>query len=147
MDKYKQRILYRYDPPVVLISLTWQETRAKFSPHLRQKLGFSYFNNDEDVSASSLQNHQSKGTKHPLQLIHLNIVLDGTTTGNVVTSIKAGMVDPSTVVQFLTRHKTAKIVVIVDTHCLAEDGRFIWRRNKDESFEACTMKEVSRVLL
>lgn len=58
LDKYKQRLLYRYDPPAVLISLTWEETRAKFAPYLRQKLQFSYFNNSEDVSASPLQNRQ-----------------------------------------------------------------------------------------
>jgi hypothetical protein len=43
---------------------------------------------------------------------------------------------------FLDTHPTAKIVIIIDTHCL-ENGAFVWRGCDPVSFEACYMPEVS----
>ena len=53
MDNRKREILFRYDPPVLIISLTWQETRSEFAEHLRQRLRFNYFGDEENVSSLS----------------------------------------------------------------------------------------------
>jgi len=45
--------------------------------------------------------------------------------------------------RFLELHPTAKIVFIIDTHCLDETGSFIFIGNSPESYRACTMAEVS----
>lgn len=41
------------------------------------------------------------------------------------------------------KHTSAKIVVIVDTHCL-ENGQFVYKGNLKEpkSYEACYMRDV-----
>jgi hypothetical protein len=44
---------------------------------------------------------------------------------------------------FLDCHPTAKIVVIIDTHCLEETGGFIYKGNTPDTYEACSMEEVS----
>lgn len=45
--------------------------------------------------------------------------------------------------RFLENHPTAKIVVVIDTHCL-ENGHYIYRGNNvDKDFEACQITEVS----
>jgi len=46
---------------------------------------------------------------------------------------------------FLDRHTTARIVVIIDTHCLEETGAFIYKGSAPDSYEACCMEEVSSV--
>lgn len=45
----KQSIPYRYDPPVLMLVMTWHETQAKFGQFLHDRLAFSYFNNTEFV--------------------------------------------------------------------------------------------------
>ena len=40
---------------------------------------------------------------------------------------------------------TARIVVIIDTHCLEETGAFIYEGSVPDSYEACCMEEVSSV--
>jgi len=47
----KRQILFRCDPPVLIIALTWHETRAKFATYFQDRLLLSYVNNEEDVRA------------------------------------------------------------------------------------------------
>lgn len=42
---------------------------------------------------------------------------------------------------FLEQHATAKIVVVLDTHCIEDDGRFIWGGDK-ANYQTCRMEEV-----
>ena len=46
---------------------------------------------------------------------------------------------------FLDQHTTARIVVIIDTHCLEETGAFIYKGSTPDSYEACCIEEVSSV--
>jgi hypothetical protein len=48
---------------------------------------------------------------------------------------------------FLKRHPTAKIIVIVDTHCLAETGFFIWGGTDAASYKASCLEDVCTVWL
>lgn len=43
---------------------------------------------------------------------------------------------------FLAQHPTARIVLIIDTHCLEESGQFIWKGNSPESYESCSLAQV-----
>lgn len=43
---------------------------------------------------------------------------------------------------FLEEFPYAKIVVIIDTHCL-ENGFFVWRGNSRKTYEACPLLAVS----
>jgi hypothetical protein len=48
------------------------------------------------------------------------------------------------VTQFLTKHSTAKILVVVDTHCLQENGALLWEGNDSQSYGACPLWQVSQ---
>lgn len=53
-----------------------------------------------------------------------------------------GSKDPTRIQQFLNNHDSAKIIVIIDTHCLPNGG-FIWKTgSKDEAFGECSLLEV-----
>lgn len=43
---------------------------------------------------------------------------------------------------FLGRHPTAKIVLIVDTHCL-DNGAFVYEGHSPETYKGCRLEEVS----
>lgn len=41
---------------------------------------------------------------------------------------------------FLDKHPTAKIIVIVDTHCLQETSMFIWKGSSEAGdLDSCTL--------
>lgn len=44
--------------------------------------------------------------------------------------------------ELLQQNPTAKIVIVIDTHCLDETGGFIWSGTEPSTFEACSLKEV-----
>ena len=45
---------------------------------------------------------------------------------------------------FLAEFPTAKIVVIIDTHCL-KNGFFVWTGNSKDSYQACPLLAVGVV--
>jgi len=50
--------------------------------------------------------------------------------------------DLSVAEAFLEKHSTAKIVFIVDTHCL-DNGYFVYKGASPKTYEACSLLEVS----
>lgn len=46
------------------------------------------------------------------------------------------------VTDFLKKYTTAKIVVVIDTHCL-DNGQFVWTGNSPKEYEACPLSEES----
>jgi phosphoribosylpyrophosphate synthetase len=46
---------------------------------------------------------------------------------------------------FLKEHPAAKIVIVIDTHCITT-GSFVWRGDSPETYEVCTLFEVSATL-
>lgn len=55
---------------------------------------------------------------------------------------KAPEEDPvKQVMAFLTQWDTAKIVVVVETHCI-ESGKFIWTGDEPVNYESCWLEEV-----
>ena len=44
---------------------------------------------------------------------------------------------------FLKDHPTAKIIVIIDTHCLEESGAFIWTGDSPETYRGSSLRRVS----
>ena len=57
------------------------------------------------------------------------------------------LVDPvGEVRDFLSKHPMAKIIVVVDTHCL-ENRSFVWKGDTPMSYQGCLLLEVSLHLL
>ena len=52
------------------------------------------------------------------------------------------MVDSKEAVEFLTDCPVARIVVIIDTHCVEGNGAFIWGSDRDGGYKACSLQEV-----
>jgi len=48
--------------------------------------------------------------------------------------------------RFMVRHPSAKVVFIVNTHCLPS-GFFIWKGDGPESYEGCSLLEVGLPML
>ena len=48
---------------------------------------------------------------------------------------------------FLKQHKTAKIVVSIDTHCLEENGLLVWSEANKNSVGVCTLQKVGAILV
>ena len=66
------------------------------------------------------------------------IVLDGSHNGPGGPTILPPRPD---VTEFLTKHLLAKIVIVIDTHCLQETGGFVWGGAGSE-LDGCTLWEV-----
>jgi hypothetical protein len=45
--------------------------------------------------------------------------------------------------KFLKEHPSAKIVVVIDTHCL-DRGFFVWKGESAADYSACSLEEVSK---
>ena len=48
---------------------------------------------------------------------------------------------------FLNKYPMAKIIVVVDTHCIQEMATFLWKVFNENDFGTCTLFGVSRVTL
>ena len=48
----RRQVLYRYDPPVLLVSLTWHEKRTGFGHFLYQGMLLNYADSEEYVCPS-----------------------------------------------------------------------------------------------
>lgn len=49
--------------------------------------------------------------------------------------------DVSLAEKFLRTHKTAKIITVINTHCL-DNGYFVWTGNSSDDYCACSLLEV-----
>jgi len=43
--------------------------------------------------------------------------------------------------KFLAYYPTAKIIIVLETHCL-KNGRFVWTGESPDSYQACSLLEV-----
>src|ERR1700753_3911595 len=90
-----------------------------------------------------------------VQIMCMDISLEGK-LGNTVVSTKSNAGVPTKpkakrtpdasiaiteVIKFLKTYSTAKIVVVIETHCI-ENGRFVWRGHSPTTYEACSLFEV-----
>ena len=71
----------------------------------------------------------------------LDISLDGSNTGDIRQKGRPGAVSAEEAGRFLMEYPTAKIVVIIDTHCV-KNGSFVWKGTSSTGFQACGMDEV-----
>ena len=65
------------------------------------------------------------------------------TSGKAKSKRAQGPLPVDKIAEFLKKYPTAKIVIVVDTHCLEESGAFIWKGTTPDSYRACSLKEVS----
>jgi len=55
-------------------------------------------------------------------------------------TVTATTTTPAMAEELLERYPTAKIVVVIDTHCL-DNGYFVYTGNSPETYKACSLKE------
>ena len=48
------------------------------------------------------------------------------------------------VLKFPNEHPTAKIIIVIDTHCFQESGGFVWAEPQLGNPQGCTLWEVGR---
>ena len=71
----------------------------------------------------------------------MNADLDG--SYHIPGTTKGPLPSPE-VTDFLKRHPQARIIVVVDTHCIQETGGFLWYGSEPKSFQSCTLYDVNR---
>lgn len=49
------------------------------------------------------------------------------------------------VASFLDLHQTAKLLVVLSTHCLEGDRNFVWGGSSPQTYMGCTMRPVGVV--
>lgn len=54
---------------------------------------------------------------------------------------KSSVNDEARAARFLTSHRSAKILVVVDTHCL-DIGAFVYEGHSATTYEGCSLPEV-----
>ena len=72
----------------------------------------------------------------------LDITVGGNDTKIVYPDFNAVAEPTSEAGVFLKLHETARIVVIIDTHCL-ENSAFVWAGNSLDTYKGCFLYEVS----
>ena len=136
-------IWYRYDPPVLIVAITWFQTAAKFGKLVYDLLSRSYAGNESSVRTPCGFFLQGL---HALQLMWLDITLGGDSNGHVAYEGGDSMEEVPEPAKcagaFLTEHRSAKILVVVDAHCL-ENGFLVYAGNSPLLYEACSLGEVS----
>lgn len=74
--------------------------------------------------------------------MYIERVLNGTEATNDNDVYFQRSKDSSLAEHFLKKHPTAKIVVVIDTHCF-DSGWFIWTGDSPETYQSCSLLEVS----
>lgn len=73
--------------------------------------------------------------------------MDGSTANDPITGNLVRHVDPEDPVvqakKFLKKYELAKIVVVIDTHCL-DNGCFVYGGDTSEDYMACSLEQVPR---
>ena len=86
----------------------------------------------------------------PPQIMFVDVLLNNSTGKPVVLEARVGADDdqvvtksaPKVLKDFLEKHTTAKIIVVVDTHSLS-NGYFVWKGKSQDDYKACSLFEVS----
>jgi hypothetical protein len=134
-------VWFRYDSPVVIVSMTWHETRDPFVDLLCAHLGTSYHDNMGSVSFDCFG---CEGGTEGLQILRVDASLLGWKAGLDVYlgGNQSNRTSVEDIEVFLGKYETAKIVVILDTHC-ENNGRFIYGCTEGTTdYKACSLKEV-----
>ena len=132
-------MLFRYDPPVLLVGATWYKKTEPFIDLLNAFLRVSYHGHADLVGTQRTSPAKELTTCAQIHLI--SITLDGSHNKPGGPTILPPRPD---VTEFLEKYPLAKIVIVIDTHCLQETGGFVWGGAGTE-LEACTLWEVGRL--
>ncbi|KAF9789147.1 hypothetical protein BJ322DRAFT_1102529 [Thelephora terrestris] len=125
-------IWYRYDPAVLIIGATWHQNDFPFVQLLQHALSMSYYDGHRLVLRMD---------------VPLDTIADETPETPVAKKQKSkgklrdddGPVKE--VIEFLTTWQSAKIVVVIETHCL-ETGVLVWRGDEPANYETCSLNEI-----
>jgi len=81
------------------------------------------------------------------QILRLDIPLGGSGEDDGQNMDLDQLKDPEDAAKrFLKAYTMAKIVVVIDTHCL-ENGFFVWEGDSPTTYAACSLLEVSAISL
>jgi hypothetical protein len=136
-------VWFRYDPPVVIVALTWQETRDPFVNLLCAHLGTSYHGDMGLVRCACIWREENAEL---LQILRVDASIAGLEHGLQIYSggKTTSPIGVKYIEEFLAKYETAKIVVIIDTHC-ENNGRFIYGTSGGPTdYQACSLEEVGR---
>ena len=152
----KQSAYYQYNPPLVIASTTWAETKIPYGKMLYDNMLRRYAGIEDTVRICGLL--PTSSTESYLQILYLEVDLD-TTKGEDrtidpeddlsqhtnVKGVKAKK-DMRATSSFFKEHPTAKMITVIDSHSL-DNGFFAWKRTPGGEVEACRLYEVSIVYL
>ena len=143
---HKKDTIFRYDPPVMIVASTWHETKVPYGRMLRDNLLREYSGNEASVSCHCyLPLPNSRDDQQ--QILLMEVALDTSTKSaaedNSYGDGKSTVVtqSPKSAEVFLREHPSAKIIVIIDTHCL-NNGFFVWKGTSAANYAACSLAEV-----
>ena len=77
-----------------------------------------------------------------LQLLFLDIPLGGDRANDVHPDEVSSNDPVKDVRAFMRKNTSAKIVVVIDTHCL-DNGAFVYTGNSPDTYQGCLLPEVS----
>lgn len=137
----KQSILFRYDPPVLIVAATWHEKQVEYARALYWGIQQAYCGHEDYVCGNPAQQPHYT-TKQHTQVMLASVRLDG--SYHEPGKTKGPLPNPD-VTEFLEQYPTAKIIVVVDTHCLQETGGLLWYGNNTDTYQACTLYGVSKL--
>jgi hypothetical protein len=137
------RVWFRYDPPVLIIGVTWHLTREPFIEYFHRRLALSY-HDDTDLVSFPISVWDMVLTWG--QILRVDVAMAGYEHGMEIYDA-GGLVESKTgiISKFLQKYDTAKIVFILDTHS-ADNGRFVYTGADDSTFKACSLFEVTRTI-
>ena len=135
------RVWFRYDPPVLIIGVTWHLTREPFIEYFHRRLALSY-HDDTDLVSLSIPVWDMVLTWE--QILRVDLAMEGHQHGMNIYGA-GGLIENNTDVisNFLQKYNTTKIVFILDTHS-ADNGRFVYTGANDNTFKVCSLQEVTR---
>ena len=150
----KRSAYYQYNPPLVIASTTWAETKIPYGKMLYDNMLRRYAGIEDTVRICGLL--PTSSTESYLQILYLEVDLD-TTKGEDrtidpeddlsqhtnVKGVKAKKDMRATSSSF-KEHPTAKMITVINSHGL-DNGFFAWKRTPGGEVEACRLYEVSIV--
>ena len=71
----------------------------------------------------------------------MDIVLGGNDSDNAHSNLSSSAKPSDEALSFFQDHPTAKIIIVVDTHCV-ENGAFVYEGDSLATFKACYLPEV-----
>jgi len=147
---YKWQVYFRFDPALLIVSLTWHETNVPFGSQFFDHMRLRYNGHEDSVSEVQRFYLTTNANPSPQVMLVQWSIKDYYTpqkpkkkgSKRVQASLETHVTqDIAAVTEFMKRFATAKIVVVLDTHSL-DNGYFAWKGSSPTTYEGCSLQEV-----